>query len=84
MPIVVTSQNVSALELNSTDFKDFNHWQITKLYKIGCLYLPVLLRSLEETQAFVRFRPHLVHVGHGVDGPGIIRNQSEALHKSAT
>lgn len=47
-------------------------------------YLPVLLRSLEETQALVHLRPHLVHVGQRVDGPGVVRGQSQALQAADT
>lgn len=76
----MAGQDVSALEPNR-DLRGHFYADKAPDWETCERYLPVLLCSLEETQALVHFRPHLVHVGHGVDGPGIVRSQSEALQQ---
>lgn len=44
-------------------------------------YRPVLLPVRHELQAFVHVGPHLVNMGHRVDGPGVVRGHSETLQR---
>lgn len=44
-------------------------------------HLPVFLSAIHEIQDFVHLCLHLIDVGHGVDGPSIIRGQGETLEQ---
>lgn len=44
-------------------------------------YRPVLLSVRHELQALVHVRPHLVNMGHRVDGPGVVWGHRQTLQR---